>query len=412
METRGCSIRWELSFSLIDSKTTSKQLLFDSPPLPMDVNKPDHTFDWPSLSLAIPEMSILKRDAFIVAMNLIPIDTTTGNRGRILWFPCIVQYTSMMFHQSRQTLNKPFTLTFDYNLNTCLSMVYSGNVLHDDYGRSARFYLHQLTLTVKNNDLAELVHKQEQQALVCVAEIMWRDTNHNMMMKSPLIYLNRAGAIQSRKLGKDRMYVWHLTQRQQDETFPGLKRKSERDWHKQLQEHKDMVKLGLVTPLSTMRGGNADSLRESALPDHEATSLNKTTTYPPLLVGPGQTVILRFFNLASSIPKQGCEVHIKWNDYICAGMAPPTSAAIHTPQLLRKSGFKRFSLNALYKRAKEEKTVAVLRSSFIVYSGFTVEIDYSHVTVEQIAISAIYVHVQDYHYTLDKLGHYHILNSV
>lgn len=385
--------KWEISFSIIDSKYGGKQLLYDSTPLPVTLQTT--SFKWPSLNLTIPNMSILDRNAFTIMINLHPIDQQTGNRGRILWFTCIVQYTSMVFHLS-QNDEKTFDLTYDYSPNTCLSMTYSGILCYDgDYGRFAQFTLQQLEVQVVPCDLQELIEKQARQALVLVSEMHWRDEQTGRMLKSPISYLNRANEIRSTN-GKDRLYIWHL--KDDAASFPGFKRKTERDWQNQLQEYEDLVKLCLIAPLSLKR--DANKAQYKPLPDHEAVQTQHAVCVP-IRVCPGQTVVLKLFNLFDEKdPSQSCEVHVKWNDYISAACVSKS---------MKKSEFKRFSLNALYKRAKEEKRQQqqqLFRSSFIVYPGFTVEIDYKHVCESQIEIVTVYAHVQDYHFTISKLGHY------
>lgn len=418
----GGGLRWEIFFSIIDSKHSSKAILYDSPPLPLTFDQPNLFYEWPSLSLHIPEMSILERDAFTVLIYLVPIDKQSGNRGRILWFPCIVQYTSMLFASAAPRGagggggEKPFLQSYDYNPNVCLTMLFSAKILYKDQGRSAFFTLHHLALDIKGYELHELICKQEQHALVCASEILWRDEQTKKYCKSPLLYLNRAHDIRSSN-GKDRLYIWRMDAKSGGaEEFHGMKRKSERDWHKQMQEHEDMVELGLVAPFSVKRASafpHAPAGR-GGMPDHEAHSkLNHSIS--PILVVPGQTVVLKFFNLFDpEDPRRSCEVHVKWNDY---ANAPPGAFAVSATNTMRreggafaKSGFKRFSLNALSKRAKSKEHPPVFRSSFIVYSGFTVEIDYIR-TLETISIIAIYAHVQNYHFTINKLGHYHLLNS-
>ena len=404
MQTPSGVCIWELSFSLVDSKFGSKQVLYDSSPLLIHPNVTRYT--WPSLSIAIPELSILDRNAFTVMINLHPIDKTNGNRGRILWFPCIVQYTSMIYYNStnnKQTSDS-FEMTYDYNPNTVLTMSYSGSLLYNgDYERTACFTLKELTVAVSTFiELEEVIAKQANQALVAVSEIVWRDQASGKMIKSPISYLNRACEVRSTD-GKDRLYIWHLNDA--GAAFHGLKRKSDRDWQNQMHEHDDLVKLRLIAPLSIRRQiqGENKQQQHRGLPDHEAMQ-KKQSTCAPIAVCPGQTVVLKFFNLFNvNDPSRSCEVHIKWNDYIGHPQQQLTSTS-----LLKKSAFKRFSLNGLYKKAKEEKQ-HLFRSSFTVYPGFIVEIDYNHAArgdKMEIFIVTIYVHVQNYHFTLAQLGHY------
>lgn len=348
-------MRWEISFSLIDSKMSGKNVLYDSHPFPIEPTK--NIYTWANMQVEIPEMSILDRDAFTVMINLHPI-RDNGDRGRILWFPCIVQYTSLLFDQSTAKDNsKPFISELDYDAHTTLSMMFTGIVEHNkNFGRFAYFTLLHLTVSTHYAMLEHLIHTHySKQCVVCVGEIQQR---MERLIKHPIIYLSRPQQIHSSN-GKDRLYMWAL-------------KSEERKWQPR-EDYEDLVALQLQPPLSV--GGSRFAAAEERLPDHEA--IHNTFHLNPVLVSAGQVFVLRFFNLFDQQKRRHAaiaEVHIKWNDFI------------HAPPAIQR----RFSFDFL-KRSQQVKH----RMRFTV--DVNVEIDLDYTSHEQhVLIHGVYLRLANY----------------
>lgn len=413
------SLRWELSFSLLDCKENKKRILFDSPPLPIDAS--GNSYDWRDIHIHIPEMSIMHRELITLHMYLHPIKEN-GERGRILWFTFCMQYTSLLFHMSNSGLTfadkaavdeVPFLFShYDQFDTTTLNLLITGKVFYNNYNcRCAKFQIHHATLTTCAVYLQHLIELEQRFRLVCLAELSWRDSNSNKMQKAPLLYLSRPQRVHSIN-GKDRLYEWTMANVDASKKhFQGLIQRGCRDWHKQVEDHDDLVRLRMEPPM-TSRPPPPPQAGATFIPDNEAFT-NASMAFP-ILVKPGQTFTMKFFNMAlDDCAKCGVEVAIKWNDYIHnITSTKPTSSEM----LLRKSGYKRFSLDFLYKQKHRhhDADAAAFKYQRITMEagiGLTVEIEYESTGNELVTVYGIYLNVLNYHYTLQFM-HLQALKSI
>jgi hypothetical protein len=407
----GRNLRWELSFSILDCKENKKRILFDSPPLPIDAS--NNSYDWRDIHINLPEMSIMHRELITLHMYLHPIKEN-GERGRILWFTFCMQYTSLLFHMSAAE-EAPFLFShYDQFDTTTLNLLITGKVFYDSYNcRCSKFKIHHATLTTCAVYLQHLIELEQRFRIVCLAELSWRDSKSNKLQKAPLLYLSRPQRVQSIN-GKNRLYVWTMAAADKEgnkNQFQGLVQRRCHDWQKQVEDHNDLVRLRMEPP---MTGAKQRSQTEAVfIPDNEAFT-NASMAFP-VHVKPGQTFTLKFFNMAlDNCAKCGVEVVVKWNDYIHnASGAATTSSAM----LLRKSGYKRFSLDFLYKQKHNEdvaSTAAASKYQRMVMEagvGLTVEIEYESNGNDLVTVYGVHLNVLNYHYTLQFL-HLQALKSI
>ena len=415
---RGKCLRWELSFSILDCKENKKRILFDSPPLP--INASNNSYDWRDIHINLPEMSIMHRELVTLHMYLHPIKEN-GERGRILWFTFCMQYTSLLFHMSNHAAEEsPFLFShYDQFDTTTLNLLITGKIFYNNYNcRCAKFQIHHATLTTCTAYLQHLIELEQRFRIVCLAELSWRDSHSNKLQKAPILYLSRPQRVQSIN-GKNRLYVWTMATNKEGNKnqFQGLVQRGCHDWHKQVEDHDDLVRLRMEPPMTGAKHRSPQLQKDVVfIPDNEA--FTNTSMAFPVHVKPGQLFTLKFFNMAlNDCAKCGVEVVVKWNDYIHNTTCGGGSGAATPTMLLRKSGYKRFSLDFLYKQKHNEDVASTSSSSkyqrmtIEAGVGLTVEIEYESSGNDLVTVYGVHLNVLNYHYTLQFL-HLQALKSI
>ncbi|MBX9636533.1 MAG: hypothetical protein K2Q45_03170 [Nitrosomonas sp.] len=401
-------LRWELSFSIFDSNQHHSRLLYDSPPLP--ITETSEAFHWRDLNIHLPEMSLMYRDIIQLHMNFHPVKEN-GERGRILWFPFFMQYTSLVFHMSNtvptfDTVKKgenTFIFTYYDPLDkldiTTLNLLMTGEMhVTRDKKRFAKFRICHATLTTCVAYLQHLIELEQKFRIVCLTELSYRDPEkNNKMIKALTLYLSRPQRIECVN-GKDRLYVWQTTE-EDGSPFKACIQRGCRDGLKLVEDHNDMVRLRIEPPIT-----GKERTHTVLLPDNEA--LTNTSMAWPIIVKPGQTFTAKFFNMElEDCAKCGVEIVVKWNDYIHTGNAKQVIGSAEG--LFKGSAYKRLSLDFLYKQRQQQhvKVSKYFKVFFDVGNGLKVEIEYEPSGNDEfVSIYAIYLHASNYHYTLQFMN--------